>query len=193
MKDYDLSRLNLLLVDDNKHILSVLRTALNGLGVQSIQEANDGAEAFDVLKRFAADIVIVDYLMSPIDGLTFTQMTRTARDSPDPSVPIIMLTANTAIRQVREARDAGVTEFLAKPITVRALYERLLAIIEEPRPFIRCSTYIGPDRRRRHDPAYTGPDRRFGQEGDVGNVKRTEHLKERLTRRETARSWRRVS
>jgi two-component system chemotaxis response regulator CheY len=56
--------------------LSVLRTALNSLGVQTIRDANDGAEAFYVLKRFSADIVIVDCLMSTIDGLTFTQMNR---------------------------------------------------------------------------------------------------------------------
>jgi two-component system, chemotaxis family, chemotaxis protein CheY len=61
---------------------------------------------------------------------------------------------------VGEARDAGVNEFLAKPLTARGVIERIHQVVENPRPFVRSDDYFGPDRRRRADPAYRGPKRR---------------------------------
>lgn len=60
-----------------------------------------------------------------------------------------MLTGHTEMHRVIEARDAGVHEFLAKPISAKGLYSRVKSIIERPRPFIRAGLYFGPDRRRR--------------------------------------------
>ena len=51
-----------------------------------------------------------------------------------------------------EARDSGVTEIIAKPVSLRSLYSRIVAVIERPRPFIRTPDYFGPDRRRRQIP-----------------------------------------
>jgi hypothetical protein len=65
------------------------------------------------------------------------------------------------------ARDAGVTEFLAKPISANALYQRVLNIVANPRPFIKTKTYFGPDRRRNVNPNYNGPERRKGGKADV--------------------------
>jgi len=62
--------------------------------------------------------------------------------------------------RVNAARDRGVTEFLAKPVTARAILDRLSAVIYRPRPFITTSDYFGPDRRRRTSEAYEGPRRR---------------------------------
>ena len=77
-------------------------------------------------------------------------MVRSGEDSPNPYVPIIMLTGHTELHRVCEARDAGVNEFLAKPISAKALYSRVASIIEFPRPFIRTKSYFGPCRRRRN-------------------------------------------
>ena len=59
-----------------------------------------------------------------------------------------MLTSNTSRDRVREARDIAVTEFLAKPLTAKSLYGRIVTIIESPRQFVRTAIYFGPDRRR---------------------------------------------
>ena len=88
--------------------------------------------------------------MEPLDGLDFVRLVRTAKDSPNPYVPIIMLSGYTEYRRVTEARDAGINEFLAKPISARALYLRFASIIDNPRPFIRTKSYFGPDRRRQN-------------------------------------------
>ena len=93
-------------------------------------------------------------------GLAFTRLVRTGKDSPNPFVPIIMMTAYSEKHRVVEARDAGITEFIVKPLSAKTLMARVTAAIEHPRPFVRCSRYLGPDRRRRRTSDYKGPDRR---------------------------------
>ncbi len=80
--------------------------------------------------------------------------------SPNPFVPVIMLTGHTHIDHVRQARDAGVNEFLAKPVSVKAIMTRLISVIEHPRPYVRTKAYFGPCRRRRGADEYRGPERR---------------------------------
>ena len=70
-------------------------------------------------------------------------------------------------KRVVSARDAGVTEFLAKPISAKSLYERILNVVANPRPFIRSKTYFGPDRRRNINQNYVGVERRKGGKAEV--------------------------
>ena len=161
-----LSSVCVLVVDDNHHMRAIISAVLKGMGVRQVRECWDGAEALDALRKWPADVVITDFHMSPIDGLEFTRLVRNASDSPNPFLPIIMLTGYADRSLVMEARDAGVTEFIAKPLTAQALVNRLGAVIYKPRPFVRTSSYFGPDRRRRDDPNYDGPLRRSD---DVGN------------------------
>jgi DNA-binding response OmpR family regulator len=87
-------------------------------------------------------------------------MIRTSTASPNPFVPIIMLTGYTSLERVRQARDAGINEFLAKPVSVKAILSRLTSVIEHPRSFVRTKMYFGPCRRRRANAEYQGPERR---------------------------------
>jgi DNA-binding response OmpR family regulator len=95
--------------------------------------------------------------MAPMDGLELTRLIRTSEDSPDPFVPIIMLSGH--VDRMRAARDAGVSEFMMKPVSVRTFLACLGAVVERPRPFVRANGYFGPDRRRMLTP-FSGPDRR---------------------------------
>ena len=106
--------------------------------------------------------------MDPLDGLDFTRLGRTGKDSPNPFVPIIMLTGHTEMNRVMEAREPGVHEFLAKPISAKGLYTKVRSIIERPRPFIRTPQYFGPDRRRRQSTKYNGPERRKAETVEAG-------------------------
>ena len=149
--------------------LTRIRSGLSlGFGVQHLRECCDGAEGLDALRQWPADMAIVDFQMSPIDGVEFTRLVRNAADSPNPFLPIIMLTGPAAKARVEEARDAGVTEFVVKPVTARAVVDRINAVILRPRPFVRTAEYFGPDRRRRQDPAHTGPWRRKGDDSRIG-------------------------
>ncbi|OEJ63675.1 response regulator [Magnetovibrio blakemorei] len=160
---YNLEKLNFLLVDDDKHMLKIVKSVLNGLGVKSIHLAGDAMEAMKVMDDFPIDIVILDYNMTPINGVTFARMVRDTSKSPSPFVPIIMLTAHTEFNRITEARDAGIHEYLAKPVSATNLYSRIATIIKNPRPFIRVGgdhSFFGPDRRRRSMLSYEGRERR---------------------------------
>jgi CheY-like chemotaxis protein len=152
-------KLTILIAEDNKPMRSLVRDILDALGVGTILEAADGTAAMKQLGSSAVDIVILDWNMEPMDGLELTRQIRTSPESPDQFVPIIMLSGHTERARVLQARDAGVTEFMAKPVSVKALCARINAIIDAPRPFIRANGYFGPDRRRRVLP-FNGPERR---------------------------------
>ncbi len=160
MDAYTFERLNFLVVDDTRYLRSLVRSVLRGLGARHIEEATDGADAYKRLGTNAADVIICNWQMSPMDGLEFVRLLRTGSDSPNPFIPVILLTARTEAKRVVEARDSGVTEFLVKPFSAHQLYARIRAIIEHPRPFVRVKSYVGPDRRRRQDADFKGRERR---------------------------------
>jgi len=147
-KDYNLERLKFLIVDDNSHMRALVRTILHTLGSKNCHEATDGENAIEELRHFSSDIIICDWNMSPLDGLEFVKLIRTGEGGANPFVPIIMLTSHTEMSKVLEARDSGVHEYLAKPISAKSLYSRIKMIIENPRDFVNTETYFGPDRRR---------------------------------------------
>ncbi|MBN9588201.1 MAG: two-component system response regulator [Alphaproteobacteria bacterium 64-11] len=153
-------KLSVLVVDDNPHMRSLLRALLNCAGVTQVCEAADGTAAITALADPTIDLVLTDMAMNPMDGVEFTRRVRNERDSPNPFVPVIMITGHAERARVEEARDAGVTEFLAKPLTSQNLYARIAEVVERPRVFVRCDGYFGPDRRRRRADDYAGPWRR---------------------------------
>lgn len=159
-KPVRLDLLKILLVDDNHHTRVMLTEILRAVGINQVFEAGDGAEGLQMMRRHPVDIVMTDLAMSPLDGIDFVRLLRNSPDSPNQMIPVIMITGHLTIRRIAEARDAGVNEFVAKPITARNVLDRLQLIIDHPRPFVRTDDYFGPDRRRRNDPDYAGPMRR---------------------------------
>jgi two-component system, chemotaxis family, chemotaxis protein CheY len=160
MSAYRFDRIRLLVVDDNLHMRRMLSAIVQAFGVNTIYEAPNGVQAWDKLRNFNPDIVFLDWMMPGMTGLEFTRMVRTSPDSPNPYVAIVMVTGYTQIEHVHQARDAGVTEFLAKPISANTVLARMTAVIENPRAFVRTPDYFGPCRRRRVDKDYDGPERR---------------------------------
>jgi CheY-like chemotaxis protein len=155
---YDL--LKILVVDDNHYMRVLLGEILRAIGVKDVLEANDGAEGLQMMRDHTIDVVMTDLSMQPLDGIDFVRLLRNSPDSPNQLTPVIMITGHSTLQRVNEARDAGVNEFLAKPLTARGVIERLHQVVENPRSYVRSEDYFGPDRRRRADPSYTGPKRR---------------------------------
>jgi len=165
-----LEAVQVLLVDDNQHMRSITQAVLQSAGMRKIVEATDGAQALELLKEHAIDLAIVDFNMFPLDGVEFTRLVRNSPDSANPYLPIIMMTGHSEKTRVYEARDAGVTEFIVKPITAKAVLDRIHAVIWRPRPFVKTDGYFGPDRRRQNLPDYSGPKRRStDQAQDIDN------------------------
>jgi DNA-binding response OmpR family regulator len=162
-----LESISALILDDNAHMRGLLRVILASFGVRRMEEASDGAEAFGIVAGGDIDIAFVDFKLGGIDGLDFCRRIRTSQDSPNIYLPIVMVTAYSERGRVIEAINAGVDEFLVKPIRAVDVANRVNAVIERRRPFVQSGAYFGPDRRRRDDPRYRGPWRRYGDQGTV--------------------------
>ena len=158
-----LEKVRFLLVDDNVHMLNIVKTILRGFGATIVFEAKDSHEAIFRLKHDSIDIVILDYVMGAEEGVDFLRGLRSRPDSPAPFVPVIMLTAHSERHRVEAARDAGATEFCSKPVTASEMLRKIAAVIDRPRQFVRSDNYTGPDRRRHQDPNYVGEERRRGE------------------------------
>ncbi len=161
MAALDISQLRFMIVEDNPFMTQVLKQLLRSFNVRLMREATDGAEAFKLLQTFPPDIILVDWEMQPLSGLDFIKLVRTSDESPDRFVCIIMVAAYSEASNIRAARDDGVTEYLVKPVSAMSLFSGIKTIIEKPRPFVECSTFYGPDRRRREDKNFSGPGRRL--------------------------------
>lgn len=168
MAGYDLSHLQVLVVEDHKYMRILIKGILAAFNIRDTRVCGDGTLGMRELSYYPADIAIVDLAMEPMNGLDFTRIVRNASESSNPFLPIVMLTGYAEAHLVAEARDAGVNEFLAKPVAARSLYQRIVSVIQNPRPFVRTEAYFGPDRRRRDEPNYAGPDRRKRSLDELG-------------------------
>jgi two-component system, chemotaxis family, chemotaxis protein CheY len=159
--EYALERIKVLVLDDNMHMRYLIKEILLALGIRDTSLVSNVPQAFKELRHFNADIIITDWHLEPLDGFEFVKLVRTALDSRNPYVPIIMLSARTEVKFIQNARDVGVNEFLAKPVSAKSLYQRMLSLIDHPRKFLKTKNYVGPDRRR-HDsgPSNGKPERR---------------------------------
>ena len=155
-----LESLKILIVDDSDQMRRMIRAMLMSFGVTQIVMANNGADAFRIARETWPDIIITDWNMKPTNGIQLAQALRRDPNSYNPYVPILLLTGHADKDRIVEARDAGITEVLAKPVSPTALHQRLMAMVEKPRPFVEDTTYFGPDRRRRDKPISETSDRR---------------------------------
>lgn len=156
---YDFSDVSVLIVEDNLPMVELIKSLLTTFGIKKISSARDGEEGFVLYRKETFDLVITDWMMKPVDGISLTRRLRNDPLSPNQYVPVILMTGFSEKRRVMQARDVGVTEFLVKPFNARDLYRRIAQIIEKPRQFVRSEDF-GPDRRRKNDRGYSGRERR---------------------------------
>lgn len=163
---YNFSDLRVLVIEDNQPMLEITRSILFAFGVGEAYGVRNGEAGYKLYCEMDPDLIICDWMMQPMDGISFTRQVRTNPMSPNPFVPIILITGFSVKKRVMQARDAGVTEFLSKPFSAKDLYTRIVQVVERPRKYIRSYDFFGPDRRRnRPDSDYEGPKRRKNDEG----------------------------
>ncbi|MDJ0950144.1 MAG: response regulator [Alphaproteobacteria bacterium] len=129
---YDFRNISALVVDDNRHVLQLVGGILESFGFGAVYKVTDVEGALKVLRQAHVDLIITDWAMEPVDGIELVRRVRQDSGVCDPKMPIIMLTGHTEMERVIEARDAGVTDFMAKPITPQAIYDRIASLIENP-------------------------------------------------------------
>jgi len=164
-RELDLSNLSILVVVDQPLMRKILCNVLGEFGVRDIVEAANGIDAGDKLKQVSPDVIFTDNIMRPEGGAEFVRRVRFGEYDVDACVPIIMVSAETGYTSITKARDAGINEFLAKPVSAKFVYDRLATVICRPRPFVRADSYFGPERRRRKlEPFYERRQRAFEYE-----------------------------
>ena len=137
-----------LVIDDEHHMRKVVRTLLMSIGVRTIYEAADGISGLELIRTMSPHVVIVDWQMPGLDGPSFVRSVRSPDTFPYPDVPIIMLTGHSERSRVLEAVEIGVHEFLLKPVSSKALADRLAAVLVNPRKVVRRGDYYGPEPRK---------------------------------------------
>ena len=143
-----IAALKVLVVDDDHHMRKVVRTMLAAIGVTTVYEAGDGMTGLEAVRKNNPDLVIVDWEMPNIDGAQFVRMVRSPGTFPMPDVPIIMLSGHGDRWRVVEAARIGAHEYLLKPVSTKALRDRIVTIIGRPRPTVQLNGYYGPAPRR---------------------------------------------
>jgi CheY-like chemotaxis protein len=137
-----------LVVDDNQYMRKMIRNLLVNCGIKDIYEAADGIAALDTIRTMAPDVLILDWEMPLLSGPELVRIVRSPGVFPMPDVPIIMLTGHCERWRVVEAVRLGVNEYLTKPVSAKALYDRLLSIAIQPRPIVQLGDYYGPEPRK---------------------------------------------
>ncbi|WP_350333187.1 response regulator [Coralliovum pocilloporae] len=146
MYNLDLKELSFVIADDSSYMRTILRMVLQAFGVRQIVEAEDGVAALEAMEKANPDIVLLDRVMPVLDGAEVMRILRNP-DNPFAFVPVIMVTAYTERSTIVEARNLGVHEILSKPISAKALYQRVASVVLKPREFIKTPTYFGPKPR----------------------------------------------
>lgn len=127
----NLERINILLVDDNRHMRLLLRQILRAFGCRNVYEATDGVEAIRILKSAPIDLILLDIAIPVLDGLETLKLIRHATDIPNKDIPIIMISGHTEKQNVMGAIEAGANDFIAKPVSAKAIYERVQNVLRK--------------------------------------------------------------
>ncbi|PCJ02314.1 MAG: hypothetical protein COB14_02090 [Alphaproteobacteria bacterium] len=155
-----LQNIHILVIEDIIPMQDLLKHMLRMLGVGEITTAKDGASGYEKYVRETPDIIMTDWQMPEMDGLELVHKIRKHKNSPNRSIPIIMMTGFCAHQRISLARDGGATEFLVKPFSANDIAKRLGHIVQNSRDFIVTPEFIGPDRRRKKNDGYRGENNR---------------------------------
>lgn len=158
--DIDLSTLVVLIIDDSRYARSFVKSALHSFGARQVVEAADAPEGIRILAERKIDLVLADYDMHPLDGISFTRLVRAGEVPHCRDIPIIMVSGAADMDTVMLARNSGINEFLAKPVSAESLFRRVRNVLLNPRPFVQAGPFVGPCRRTMDRPPPDGIDRR---------------------------------
>jgi CheY-like chemotaxis protein len=143
-----IQQLRVLVVDDNPFMRNLVRSMLTTIGVKKVLEASDGIAALEMIRATSPDLVVLDWEMPLLNGAELVRIVRSPGAFPVPDIPIIMLTAHGERWRILESVKIGVNEFLCKPVSAKALFDRVISILLKPRESVQLGEYYGPAPRR---------------------------------------------
>jgi len=155
-----LKKLRLLIVGGKPHAIATLRTVFGIIGINQVCYTADSVRAIELLRHEEFDAVFADDAADKVGLLAFPLAARRARGVINPMLPIYLVCASPLRHQVEGARNDGVTDVLARPISAATVIRKLRVAVLAPRPFIMAGEFFGPDRRGGARAPYGGDDRR---------------------------------
>ena len=120
-------KIPILIVDDYKTMLRIVRNLLKQLGFDNVDEATDGSAALAKLKEKQFGLVISDWNMQPMTGLDLLRAVRA--DAELKSMPFIMITAESKTENVVAAKEAGVSNYIVKPFNAETLKTKIESVL----------------------------------------------------------------
>lgn len=120
--------MNVLIVDDYKTMLRIVRNLLGQLGFSNVDEATDGTMAFEMLQNKSYGLVISDWNMEPMSGIELLKKVR-GSDGQHKDIPFIMITAESKTENVIAAKQAGVSNYIVKPFNAQTLKQKLSSVL----------------------------------------------------------------
>lgn len=173
--ELDLKDFKVLIVEDFPFIADILSACLKEMGVGDVIKADNGQNALTKIQSLNQfeninniDVIILDWLMPVMDGREVIKAIRNHKSDYIRFLPVIVCSAYTSEKLVTESRDLGANEVVVKPISAGELARRIQHVINHPRPFVKSSTFFGPDRRRQKKP-FEGDEKRKTKPQDVKN------------------------
>ncbi len=140
---WDLSGVSFLVIEDNLHMRSILRSVLSGFGVRQIYEASDGADGLELVIDRTPDVVLVDWAMAPVSGADFIRFLRAEKDRIISTTPVIVVSAHSRKATILEAVKLGIHGFVAKPVSPAVLHDRIGDILHKQLTHGRCKGVFG--------------------------------------------------
>lgn len=119
--------MSILIVDDYKTMLRIIRNLLRQLEFENIDEASDGSAALQRLQSKDYDLIISDWNMEPMTGLQLLREVRASQKLKH--IPFIMVTAESKTENVIAAKEAGVSNYIVKPFNAETLKQKLTSVL----------------------------------------------------------------
>lgn len=148
MQQHRVGDICVLVLDDHRFMREVIRLMLGTLGIRRVLASGSVDEAMAMLAHEKVDVVIADYRLGGETGAEFMRLVRGLQGHAR-FVPLIGCTADTSPATISEMRDAGADEVLAKPVSAKVIWTKLMAVTNARRNFVSAPDFFGPDRRRR--------------------------------------------
>ena len=143
---FNLEQVSILLLEETPLGMSVLVQIMNGFGGRKLHRCDSVAKAERVVRETELDLLVVDAMASG-GGYDFVNWLRSSGIRPNCYAPVLLTAAHTPAAAVVKARDCGAHIVMAKPLTPKAMLDRIIWVARTGRRFVECDTYVGPDRR----------------------------------------------
>lgn len=163
---YNFKNVTVLIVECSQEMAMLLKTVLQMLTIpeENIDSALTSKDALGMFKESNHDLIITDWMENPDHGIKLTKKIREGGAGPNPYVPIIMTAGYSHLSTVLRARDSGISDYLVKPFSAKALASRISRVVEDKRHFVISENFVGPDRRFGQVKDYQGKERRQADE-----------------------------